>query len=114
MSRSLYKLPFLSREVIKKSVKKKWKRKKNITFFQRNTKVPFSFIKKNLNIHQGLFFKSYNFYKMQVGLRLGEFTFTRRKPNHKKKANMKVSVTKTVKKRYNVKTFNLKKNGFFI
>ena len=109
MSRSSYKLPYLSKEILLNSVA--GKKQKNITLYQRNTRVPFFFIKKNLNIHQGSRFKSYNYFKIQLGLYLGEFTLTRRKPRHK--AKMQVKIKKKIKNRNKVIVLNLKKKGFF-
>lgn len=117
MSKSLYKLPYLNNEVLLKSLKLKKKKEKTIIFHQRNSLIPFVFIKKVLEIHQGLRFKNYNFGKIQLGFRLGEFTVTRRKPKHtskriklkkKRKINMNFKSAKlgTVKQ--------LKKKGFFI
>lgn len=109
MSRSLYKLPFLNREVIVKSLQRK--NRKTITFYQRNSLVPFCFVRKVLSIYQGSFFKSYNYYQIQLGLCLGQFTFTRRKPKHKIKVS--ATVKKRVKNKNKVKVLNFTKKGFF-
>jgi len=109
MSRSFYKLPYLSKEILLNSVLRK--RRKNITLYQRNTCVPFCFIKKTLKIHQGARFKSYNYFKIQLGLCLGEFTLTRRIPRHK--AKIQIKVKKRIKNKNKVIVFNLKKKGFF-
>lgn len=118
MSKSLYKLPYLNNEVLLKSLKlRKKKKEKTITFYQRNSLVPFVFIKKALEIHQGTRFKSYNFGKIQLGFKLGEFTVTRRKPKFpskslklkkKRKTNLNLRSSKlgTIKQ--------LKKKGFFV
>jgi ribosomal protein S19 len=82
MSKSQYKLPFIGREMLLKSFKRK---KKNITFYQRNTLVPFCFVNKEFDIHQGLRFKSYRYRYNQLGLKLGEFAKTRLTPRHKGK-----------------------------
>lgn len=87
MSKSLYKLPFIGREMLLKSFNRK---KKNITFHERNTLIPFCFINKEFDIHQGLRFKSYNYRYRQLGLKLGEFAKTRLSPRHKGK-RLKIS-----------------------
>lgn len=109
MSRSAYKLPFLSKEILWNSVKRK--KKKNITLYQRNTRIPFCFILKKLNIHQGKRFKSYNYSKIQLGLCLGELTLTRRHARHK--AKIQVKIKKRIKNKGKVHVFNLIKKGFF-
>ena len=112
MSRSLYKLPFLNNEVILKSLKLKRKNRRNITFYQKNTKVPFCFINKNLSIYQGSFFKSYKFRKKPLGLTMGEFIFTRKQFRSKNKGVQKVKKIK--KNTQSVKKLNFTRNGFFI
>ena len=80
MSKSQYKFPFLSKELLKKSIKLKKKKEKIIKLYTRDSLVPVNFIATVLEIHKGMGFKSYKFGKDQIGLRLGEFTVTRRRP----------------------------------
>lgn len=85
------------------------KKKSHPSFFERNTLVPFCFVNQDLEIHQGIGFKSYTYRKKQMGLKLGEFAKTRSKSGHKGK-RLKIS-----KKRPKIKvtfTYNLK-NKFF-
>ena len=106
MSKSLYKVPFIGREMLLKCFKKK---RKNVSFHERNTKVPFCFVNQILEIHQGIGFKSYTYRKKQMGLKLGEFAKTRATAGHKGK-RLKIS-----KKRPKVKimyTYNLKSKFF--
>lgn len=107
MSKSLYKQPFIGREMLLKCFKKK---KEHTFFFERNTLVPFCFVNKRLEIQQGAGFKSYIYRKRQMGLKLGEFAKTRSKAGHKGK-RLKIS-----KKRPKVKvvfTYDLK-GKFFV
>jgi len=99
-------MPYLGREMLIKCFKKK---KKNISFFERNTLVPFCFVNQDLEIHQGIGFKSYTYRKKQMGLKLGEFAKTRANAVHKGK-RIKIS-----KKRIKIKgifTYDLKSNFF--
>jgi len=115
MSKSLYKIPFISREMFMKSFsldknKKARKKKKTIFFHQRNTLVPFCFANKEFQIHQGLRFKSYNYRRKQLGLKLGEFAKTRVNTRHKGK-RLKIS-KKRQKIRKSIFTYDLKSDFF--
>jgi len=91
MSKSLYKLPFIGHEMLIKCFRKK---KKNITFYQRNTTIPFCFVNKEFEIHQGVRFKSYTYRYKQLGLKLGEFAKTRATSRHKGK-RLKITKKRT-------------------
>lgn len=106
MSKSQYKIPYIGREMLLKCFKKK---KKNITFFNRNTLVPFCFVNQELEIHQGVGFKSYTYRKKQMGLKLGEFAKTRANAGHKGK---RVRISKKRQKSKVVFSYDLK-NKFF-
>lgn len=85
------------------------KKKKNVFFHERNTLVPFCFVNKELEIHQGVEFKRYTYRKKQMGLKLGEFAKTRANAAHKGK-RLKIS-----KKRQRIKvsfTYDLKSKFF--
>lgn len=99
-------MPFIGREMLIKCFKKK---RKNVSFYERNTLIPFCFVNKEFEIHQGIGFKSYTYRKKQLGLKLGEFAKTRSHAKHSGK-RFKIS-----KKRPKVKTsftYDLK-NKFF-
>lgn len=107
MSKSQYKIAYIGREMLLKCLKKK---KKNLYFYGRHTNVPFCFVNKELDIHQGLTFKTYKFGKEQLGFKLGEFAKTRVTAHHKGK-RLKIS-----KKRPKVLTKKFKydlKSKFF-
>lgn len=123
MSRSQYKLSFLSKEVLLKSLKKK--KEKHIKFYQRNSIIPSCFINKVLEISkggglvpdhlkakgEGPRFKIYNYKNTQLGLKLGEFSPTRRKAKH---AGKKLKgLSKKRKSKSSNKLMNFKKKGFF-
>lgn len=107
MSKSQYKIPFIGYEMFLKCFQKK---KKNITFYQRNTLVPYCFGNENLEIHQGKTFKSYSYRKAQFGLKLGEFAKTRSKSNHRGK-RLKIKKKRSKASR-SVFSYDLKKDFF--
>lgn len=82
MSKSKHKIPFIGYEMFLKCFQKK---EKNIVFFQRNTLVPYCFTNINFEIYRGKGFKSYNYRNPQLGLKLGEFAWTRSRSNHRGK-----------------------------
>lgn len=88
MSKSLYKTPYIGREMLIKCLKKK---KNNVYFYNKNTLVPFCFVNQNLEINRGREFKSYTYRKKQMGLKLGEFVKTRTDAGHNGK---RLKVTK--------------------
>lgn len=98
-------MPYIGREMLLKCFKKK---KKNVFFHERNTLVPFCFVNQELEIHQGVGFKSYTYRKKQMGLKLGEFAKTRANAAHKgkrlkiskKRQKMKVSFTYDLKSKF--------------
>ena len=99
-------MPFIGREMLLKCFKKK---RKNVSFYERNTSVPFCFVNQVLEINQGREFKSYTYRKKQMGLKIGEFAKTRATAAHKGK-RLKIS-----KKRQKVKkvfTYDLKSKFF--
>ena len=106
MSKSLYKIPFIGREMLIKFFKKK---KKNVSFHERNTLVPFCFVNQDLEIHQGIGFKSYTYRKKQMGLKLGEFAKTRANASHKGK---RVKISKKRQKSKVLFTYDLKSDFF--
>jgi len=106
MSKSLYKIPFIGREMLMKCFKKK---KKNVSFHERNTLVPFCFVNQDLEIHQGIGFKSYTYRKKQMGLKLGEFAKTRANASHKGK---RVKISKKRQKSKVLFTYDLKSDFF--
>lgn len=92
MSRSHYKIPYINREVILKSFQDQKNKKNTVTFYKKNSAIPFIFINKTLLIYKGSDFKSYNYYKEHLGLKLGEFALTRKQVKHtgkKKKISKK-------------------------
>lgn len=107
MSKSQYKVPYIGREMLLKCFKKK---KNNVSFFQRNTLIPFVFVNKEFQIHQGLRFKSYKYRHNQLGLKLGEFAKTRVTARHRGK-RLKIS-KKRQKTRKIIFTYDLKSDFF--
>lgn len=112
MSKSLYKLPYISREMFIKcfNYKKKKNKKKNLSFYNRNSLLPFCFVNKELQIHQGLYFKKYTYRKKQLGMKLGEFAKTRAVAGHRGK-RLKLS-KKRQKSLKSVFTYDLKSDFF--
>jgi ribosomal protein S19 len=106
MSKSHYKIPFIGREMLIKCFKKK---KKYISFHERNTLVPFCFVNQELEIHQGIGFKSYTYRKKQMGLKLGEFAKTRANASHKGK---RLKISKKRQKLKTLFTYDLKSDFF--
>jgi ribosomal protein S19 len=77
LSRSLHKAPYISREVLLHC--RVDRNRNNVTFFQRNSTIPFCFCQKTFNIHQGNRFKSYRYARFHQGIKVGQFTLTRRR-----------------------------------
>lgn len=67
------------------------KKKNNVSFFNKNTLVPFCFVNQDLEIYKGKQFKTYTYRKKQMGLKLGEFANTRSHAGHSGK---RVKITK--------------------
>ncbi len=99
-------MPYIGREMLIKCFKKK---KKYISFFERNTLVPFCFVNQDLEIHQGIGFKSYTYRKKQMGLKLGEFAKTRSNAKHSGK---KLKISKKRPRSQGTFTYDLKSNFF--
>jgi ribosomal protein S19 len=106
MSKSLYKIPFIGREMLLKCFRKK---KKNVKFYEKNTTVPFCFVNQELEIYQGNEFKYYTFRKKQMGLKLGEFAKTRTNAKHSGKRLTISKKRPPIKKSY---TYDLKSDFF--
>jgi len=82
MSRSKWKGPFLSNSVLKLSLKY-ISRKNRIR--SRSSVIPSSLIGKYVSIYNGKEFKQLYISKEKIGLKFGEFSFTRKKKSLKKK-----------------------------
>lgn len=74
MKRSNWKLPFIDPLIYKNCLNKR----KRILLKARNLLVTRSLLKKTINIHNGLFYKSKTLVKANLGHKVGEFSFTRK------------------------------------
>lgn len=74
MSRSVWKVPFVSRLFFSNFLAKK----KNFNVWQRSSKIPSSFVNKRIRIHNGIWLLSLNVKPNMVGYKFGEFSFSKR------------------------------------
>lgn len=116
MSKSQFKVPFISREVMLKCFhfNKKKQGKKNIKkiyFFSRNSLLPFLFIYSELYIYQGIYFKKYITDKRQRGFKMGEFARTRKKSKNKD-IRLKIGKKQQKKIKSAIFTYDLKSKFF--
>ena len=113
MSRSNYKLPYLHKSVfphiIENKVENDYKLKfnedlllkKNVEhcffFFKRNSRIDTNLIGKKIAVYNGCVFIIYNVVEDSIDFKLGEFSVTRKKPNHAGKVKQKKKVEKVQK-----------------
>lgn len=88
MSRSLWKGPFIKGFILKQ-VKLNIKNKKNykiIRIFSRNSVIFPSFVGLQFEVYNGYKFINFEVKESMIGLKFGEFVFTRKKLKHKVKS----------------------------
>lgn len=86
MSRSKWKDNYIQPYLLKK----KFLNSKSIHIWSRRSCIPFSYINKEVFIHNGKSFKKINVTREKVGFKFGEFAFTKTKPKaYKKKKQIK-------------------------
>lgn len=87
MKRSSWKLPYIHPVLFKKRILNK----KSILLKIRNTLIPFNFTDKKLKIYNGIWYLSKEVASNMSGLKIGQFSFTKRcdKQIHKKKKGKK-------------------------
>lgn len=73
MSRSVWKIPFISNILFSNSLKKK-----NFTVWSRCSTIPQIFVNKKLRVYNGTWYLSLNVKPSMVGKKFGEFSFTKR------------------------------------
>ena len=82
MSRSKWKGPFVSNNLLSKTIKNK--NKKEIITKSRNSTILPSFLGKSFKIHNGKIFHKILITEKMIGYKLGEFSPTRKKFFYKK------------------------------
>ena len=84
MTRSKWKGPFVSKDLLKKNALKLDKNKETYTF-ERSTVIVPAFLGKTINVHNGKIFHKLQIKESMLGKKLGEFSPTRKKFTFKKK-----------------------------
>ena len=90
MSRPIWKGPFVEKHLLKKLVRssqKGKKRKKVIKTWSRSSTIIPQFVGKSVKIYNGRTFTSINITEEMIGHNFGEFSLTRKRPQHKVKSN---------------------------
>ena len=88
MSRPIWKGPFVEEHLLKKLVRsslKGKKRKKVIKTWSRSSTIIPQFVGKSVKIYNGRTFTSLNITEEMIGHKFGEFSLTRKRPQHKVK-----------------------------
>lgn len=70
MSRSNWKSNFISKSILKKTLKKVW---------ARSSVIPFSYLNKKVFVHTGKEFRPLFITQDKIGFKFGEFAYTRKK-----------------------------------
>lgn len=98
MSRAKWKGAFISKHLLKK--KKIVKKSEFKKIWSRNSTIPISCINKKFLLYNGHKFNLFTIQKQHIGLKFGEFSFTRKKTIKEKKIVKKsgTSSTKKIKK----------------
>jgi small subunit ribosomal protein S19 len=98
MSRSTWKGAFIAKHLLKK--KKKVKKSDFKKIWSRNSTIPISCINTRVLLYNGHKFNMLLIKKKHIGLKFGEFSFTRKRINREKIINKKssASVKKNIKK----------------
>jgi len=109
MSRSLYKIPFVHRSLLKncldskaskESIVTQKKKLKNIShylyFWKKNSLINENLLYKKIGVYNGKVFISVNVSPNNIGYTLGQFCITKIKPPHKGKQKQKKKTQKTI------------------
>jgi small subunit ribosomal protein S19 len=86
MSRSIWKGVFISSSILSKKNNNK---KNAIKIWSRNSSIPASFVNKRVLIYNGKTFRMLEILEDFVGLKFGEFSFTRKRVHRIKKGEQK-------------------------
>ena len=90
MSRPIWKGPFVEKHLLKKLVKSAVKGKKRnttIKTWSRSSTIIPQFVGKSVKIYNGRTFMPLNITEEMIGHKFGEFSLTRKRPQHKVKSN---------------------------
>ena len=90
MSRPIWKGPFVEEHLLEKLVRsslKGKKRKKVIKTWSRSSTIIPQFVGNSVKIYNGRTFTSLNIIDEMIGHKFGEFSLTRKRPQHKVKSN---------------------------
>jgi small subunit ribosomal protein S19 len=77
MSRSKWKGVFIAKNILKRPIKK------NIKIWSRTSTITSAYLNKRVFIHTGNYFRLAQINKNHIGLKFGEFAFTRKKRTKK-------------------------------